>query len=119
MPKSPEDIYKIHFTPKAELLKDGVKFDQDKPRMDLIPPETVEALAAVLTYGAKKYEDRNWEKGMSWGRVYGALMRHLWAWWARRDKDPETGMSHLWHALCCVAFLVTYESRKIGKDDRP
>ena len=77
MQKSPEDIYKVHFTPRAELLKDGVKFDQDKPRMDLIPPETVEALAAVLTYGAKKYEDRNWEKGMSWGRVYGALMRHL------------------------------------------
>ncbi len=71
--------------------------------------------------------ERNWEKGMSWGRVYGALMRHLWAWWAGKratksflfdDTDVETERSHLWHAACCIAFLLTYEERKIGQDDR-
>lgn len=97
----------------------GVKFDEDKIRYDLVPPEAIEGLARVLTFGAKKYADRNWEKGMKWGRVFGALMRHSWAWWRGEDKDPETGYSHLEHALCCVAFLLTYEARKVGEDDRP
>jgi len=63
--------------------------------------------------------ERNWERGMGWGRVFGAAMRHLWAWWAGEDKDPETGLSHLAHALCCVMFLATYERRGVGHDDRP
>lgn len=109
-------------------LDEGQKFDGAKPRYELIPPEAVDALARVLTYGAAKYEARNWEKGMKWGRVFGAAMRHLWAWWggagqtrqnfAFGEIDPETGFSHLWHALCCIAFLVAYEARKIGDDDR-
>lgn len=101
-----------------EKLAEGYKADENKIRMDLIPPEAVEALATVLTFGAKKYADRNWEKGMKWSRPFGALMRHMWAWWKGEEKDPETGYSHLWHAMCCIAFLVTYEQRGIGTDDR-
>jgi hypothetical protein len=62
--------------------------------------------------------DRNWEHGMKWSRVYGALLRHLTAWWGGEDKDPETGRSHLWHVACCVTFLLTYEMRGAGEDDR-
>lgn len=98
---------------------EGRKDDDAKARMDLIPPELLFAVADILTYGAAKYGDRNWEKGMKWGRVFGALMRHLWAWWAREGVDPETGRSHLWHAACCLAFLIAYEERRIGDDDRP
>lgn len=96
------------------------KDDSDKVRMDLIPPEAMFALAENLTYGAKKYDDRNWETngGMKWGRLFGAAMRHLWAWWWRKGKDPETGQSHLWHAFSCIAFLITYEMRGYGEDDR-
>lgn len=97
---------------------EGNKDDSDKLRYDLIPPETLEALAWILTFGAKKYGDRNWEKGMKWGRPFAALMRHMWAWWGGYNLDPETGKSHLWHALACLAFLVTFEERGIGTDDR-
>ena len=96
----------------------AVKHDEGKPRYDLVPPEALDALSRVLTFGAAKYSSRNWEKGMDWGRVFGAMMRHAWAWWRGEHKDPETGYSHLWHVLCCAAFLVTYEQRRIGKDDR-
>lgn len=96
----------------------GVKHDQDKPRYDLIPPEIEEAIAQVLTFGANKYGDRNWEHGMDWGRVYAAMRRHTGAWWSGQDNDPETGMSHLHHAACCIAFLVAFEKRGIGYDDR-
>jgi hypothetical protein len=100
-------------------MSEGRKDDAAKVRMELLPPELLEATAIVLTFGAKKYEDRNWEKGMKWGRVFGALMRHLWAWWRGEGTDPETGYSHLWHAACCIAFLISYEARQIGEDDRP
>lgn len=97
----------------------GVKHDQGKPRYDLLPPELLEATAQVLTFGAAKYSSRNWEQGMHWGRPFAALMRHMWAWWRGEEADPETGMSHLWHASCCIAFLIAFEARKIGVDDRP
>jgi Domain of unknown function (DUF5664) len=66
-----------------------------------------------------KTGDRNWENGMSWGRVYAALQRHLVAWHSGQTIDEESGMPHLWHAGCCIAFLITYEKRQIGEDDRP
>lgn len=95
-----------------------VKNDALKARLDLIPPEVVVALGGVLTFGAEKYAARNWEIGMRWGRVFAACQRHLWAWWGGEGTDAETGFSHLAHALCCVAFLLTYEAREIGEDDR-
>lgn len=116
-------------TSPAALEGGGFKNDNGKTRLELLPPEFLFATATILGFGAVKYPYRNWEKGMSWGRVFGALMRHLWAWWggsqktktnfAFGDLDIETGCSHLWHASCCMAFLVTYEEREIGEDDRP
>jgi hypothetical protein len=96
----------------------GRKDDQNKIQPELIAPEIITALASVLAYGAKKYSPRNWEKGMAWSRPYGALMRHMWAWWSCADKDEETKMSHLWHAACCIMFLIAYDSRGVGTDDR-
>lgn len=97
----------------------GVKHDGEKPRFDLVPPELLFGVSDILTFGAAKYGDRNWEKGMKWSRVFAALMRHMWAWWGGERLDPETGKSHLWHAGCCIAFLIAYEQRSIGQDDRP
>lgn len=94
------------------------KHDSGKPRYDLIPPEGIEALAQVLTYGAGKYGPRNWESGMSWGKYFAACMRHLWAWWHGSGVDKESGLSHLAHAACCLMFLIAYEARGVGEDDR-
>lgn len=98
---------------------EGVKHDAEKLPYHLIPPELNAAVAAVLGYGAVKYAPRNWEKGMAWSRPAAALERHMAAWAVGEDTDAETGMPHLWHAACCVAFLIAYEARGIGEDDRP
>lgn len=98
---------------------EGVKFDQGKAPYHLLPPELLDGVAQVLAFGANKYSERNWEFGMAWSRPFGALMRHMWSWWRGESKDPETGMSHLWHAGCCIAFLMAYEQRNVGADDRP
>lgn len=103
----------------SEGSKEGVKFDTGKPRLDLIAPEFITGTADILAFGAQKYGERNWEKGMSWSRPFAALLRHMWAWWAGEDHDDETGKSHLWHAACCLMFLIAYEARKKGTDDRP
>jgi len=107
-------------TPKfnQDLSAGGVKHDIGKPRYELIAPEFLHGLAKILTFGAEKYDDRNWEKGMAWGRPFGALQRHLWAWWNGEEIDAETGKSHLHHAACCLMFLSAYEARNIGLDDR-
>ena len=95
------------------------KFDSGKPRFDLIPPEALYGIAAAFTYGVNKYkEERNWERGTSWGRWFGAAMRHLWSWWMGEESDPESGLHHLDHAACCVCVLLAYSKRSLGKDDR-
>jgi hypothetical protein len=108
-----EGVYMIEEITK---ISEGLKYDSDKLRMDLIPPEVIEQLATVLTYGAKKYSDRNWEKGIKYNRVYGALQRHLNRWMMGEDLDKESGLLHLSHALTCLSFLVTYEQRNFGKE---
>ena len=111
-------------------MKEGTKHDSGKVRIELMPPEFIFAVSDVLTFGAKKYGDRNWEIGIKYSRVFGAMMRHLWAWYGGKaptstnfvfgDLDPETEMSHLWHAACCVMMLVTFEDRRMtAYDDRP
>src|SRR3990170_2880042 len=98
-----------------EKAQDGPrKFDQGKVRWDLMPWEALEAVARVITAGAAKYGERNWEGGYAWGRLFGAAMRHLSKWWLGEDRDPETGESHLAHAACCVLFLLTFWTRKVG-----
>jgi hypothetical protein len=97
----------------------GIKHDTNKSmRPELITSEFIEELSKVLAYGAHKYSDRNWEKGMKWSRPFGALLRHIWSWWKGETNDPETGFSHMAHAACNVMFLLTYEKRRVGEDDR-
>lgn len=100
-------------------MTEGKKFDQDKLPWHLMPPDAVEQIVAVLEFGARKYGDRNWEQGMAWSRPFSALMRHMWAWWRGENTDPETGLSHLAHAGCCILFLLAYEKRSVGVDNRP
>ena len=85
----------------------GRKFDSDKLRYDLIPPVIDEELAKILTYGAKKYGENNWQSLENFNnRYYAALRRHIEAWRNGEDIDEESGEHHLSHALTNIAFLV-------------
>ena len=100
-------------------MSDFTKHDQEKIRLELIPPSLLKAIGTILTFGAKKYDDDNWRKCEKWSRYYGALMRHLNAWWDGEDLDSESGHSHLWHAACCLAFLIEFQEKGLSTDDRP
>jgi len=96
----------------------AIKHDQDKPRMELLSPAWIEGVARVMAFGAKKYEDHNWRKGFKSSRVLGAALRHVFAYLGGEDLDPETGLSHLLHASCCLQFAYETQLVKPELDDR-
>jgi len=96
----------------------GTKYDGGKVRMDLLPSEALFRIAEVLTFGAAKYDSHNWRKGFKWSRTYAAAQRHLAAWNEGEDVDPESNISHLAHAACCLMFLLDFEKTKKELDDR-
>lgn len=98
---------------------DHLKKDYGKSRLDLIPPEPLLELGNLYAFGAVKYADRGWEEGMSWGRIFGAMMRHGWKWMRGEDIDPETGIHHMIAVAWNAFALYTYSVRNLGKDDRP
>lgn len=100
-------------------MSEGRKYDDTKGDMPaLIAPEFTEGIGKVLCYGAKKYAPGNWAKGMKYSRVMNALERHYIAWKKGEKHDPETGLSHLYHMACNLMFLVAYDERGTGVDDR-
>jgi len=96
----------------------GVKFDQGKAPISMIPKQYIEGTAQVLSFGAKKYSRDNWRLGMKWTRLIDAAMRHTLAFNEGEDIDPESGLHHLYHASCCLSFLTEYQSKSLGEDDR-
>lgn len=98
---------------------EGIKHDQEKDPWQLVPWDAVRCITKILAFGSRKYQPRNWENGMNWDRLFRAAIEHLTSWFQTGKPDPETGYSHLWHAGCCVLFLIAYELRGIGNDNRP
>lgn len=100
------------------MLMEAKKNDTGRLRFDLFPVRPLESVAEVFTIGAKKYEDRNWEKGLKWGRVFAALMRHAWKWWRGEQLDAEDGQHHLASVVWCALVLMEYERTHPELDDR-
>ena len=82
----------------------GVKYDEGKLQLNLIPPETIEGLGRVLTYGANKYCENGWQ-GVEQERYVAALLRHFTAWRKGEERDEESGLLHLEHMLANIAFI--------------
>lgn len=106
---SPQDIPSI-----------AVKFDSGKVRTHLFPVRAYLTTCQVFDYGAKKYDVGNWKRGNSfeYSRLIDALERHIKAFQLGQDNDPDTGMPHLAHAMCCLAMLLECTLTKTGTDDR-
>lgn len=86
-------------------------------RFSLIPAEFLWALAEHYGIGAKKYDDRNWERGYKWSLSQDAHDRHFNQWLRGEDKDQETGTNHLIAAAWHLVALYIYQLRGLGTDD--
>lgn len=96
--------------------REGRKADSGKRRFSLLPWKALGVVVDVLEFGARKYAVDNWKHVPDAERRYfDAALRHLQAWWTAKQlgeeaTDPETGISHLGHAACCVLFLLGFEA---------
>ena len=88
----------------------GRKFDSEKPKMYLLPPKATVEVAKVLTFGAAKYDEENWRKLEDAQKRYsGGALRHIFSHLDGELEDPETNLSHLAHAICCLMFKLELE----------
>lgn len=106
-----DTLYEEQLKTYQEKVKEGVKYDKEKPDYSLIPPSALEAMVKVLTFGAEKYDRHNWKKLDNLeDRYFAAAQRHLWAVMRGETHDPESGEHHYAHALCCIMYLLEFYS---------
>ena len=92
-------------------MNQDVKADQGKPRPTLVPVSLIKAVTAIMEYGCKKYHDpENWRK-VEPQRYRDALYRHWLAYLGGEETDKESGLPHLWHLACNVAFLIEFQEK--------
>ena len=90
----------------------GMKFDDGKPMWRLLPFRELREVVDTLTFGVKKYAVDNWKKVTPPERYIDAAFRHFTSWIEGEKIDPETGKSHLAHAVCNLLFLMWFDNEK-------
>lgn len=75
-----------------------------KGRYDLLSPVFLKRLAVHYENGARKYGDRNWEKGQPVLRFFDSAVRHLYS-WLEGDRSED----HLAAAAWNVAGMIHVE----------
>lgn len=99
---------------------EATKFDEGKTDMTMVEPEFIEGVASVMMFGQKKYTRNNWKSGsgLAVSRLLASLLRHIFAFIKGEDLDPESGLSHLYHASCNIMFIMYFLKHKPSNDDR-
>jgi hypothetical protein len=96
-------------------MSEGKKYDTGKLRYDLLPMASVDEVVDVLTFGAGKYGDNNWQMvDSAKQRYFAAAMRHLSDWRQGRTIDAESGKRTLAHVMCCLLFLNELDRQGVG-----
>lgn len=75
-------------------------------------------VGAVLDFGAKKYTAHNWRTGGSWTSCLNSAIRHLVKMVEGAVIDDESGLPETGHLGCNLAFLLEFQLRGSGTDDR-
>lgn len=96
----------------------GNRFNEGKAKLNLIPPEFINDLGKVFTYGAEKYGEDNYTKGLPYSNCAASAMRHLNAFMRGEDNDKESGYSHLLHVTSNMAMLYYQTLNMPNCDDR-
>lgn len=88
------------------------KADAGKLKLTLVPRGIIRAVARIRMYGNEKYHDpENW-RTVEIERYRDAAFRHFLSYLDDpQGVDEESGLPHLWHLACNVAFLVEMEGR--------
>ena len=86
------------------------KADSGKVQLTLVPRRIIWDIARVRMYGNQKYGDPDNWKQVEPERYRDAMMRHMLAYLDNPDGvDEESGIKHLHHLACNIAFLCEME----------
>lgn len=86
------------------------KADAGKLQLTLVPTAAIRAVARIRMYGNEKYGDPDNWKQVEPERYRDAAFRHFLAYLDDPgSKDEESGLPHLWHLACNIAFLCEME----------
>ena len=96
----------------------GDRFNTGKLKWSLVSWKALAPMVRVLMFGAEKYDDHNWKKGLKYTEVTESLQRHLNAFIEGEENDPESKLSHVGHILCNAMFLSYMSIYKKDMDDR-
>lgn len=103
------------------VLDQSVKADAGKPKLSLVPPQIIRDIAVIREYGNNKYPEGgkdNW-KSVEPERYRDALFRHLLLYLEDPyGVDEESGLKHLAHVACNVAFLCELEKDIYTKGEK-
>lgn len=91
----------------------NAKADAGKPKLTLVPQKILYDIAEVREYGTKKYHDPDNWKSVEVQRYRDAAFRHFLAYLKEPNGvDKESGISHLKHLACNIAFLCELEDKE-------
>lgn len=96
----------------------ALKHDDNKPDLALLPYPALVEMSQAFMYGERKYARHNYRHGFETHRLIGAALRHIYKWENGEDLDPESGVSHLGHALASIAMLITNIAEDAATDTR-
>lgn len=90
-----------------------IKADANKPKISLVPLQILTDVARVREFALKKYKSANSWKNVEIERYRDAMLRHMIAYIENpKGVDSESGLPHLSHLACNVAFLCEMEKEK-------
>jgi hypothetical protein len=69
-------------------------------------------------FGARKYSRDNWKNGFKVTRSCAAALRHIFQFLSGETLDPESGLSHLGHAVASLEHAIYDMNHRPENDDR-
>lgn len=117
-PMTNEELEDYLFNSGKTTMTGGKKFDDKKPKMELLPFDALEEVARVLEAGEIKYDAGNWQNGLEMRRLLGAAIRHIGQFNAGIDRDEETSTLHIANAACNLLFAIWMYNNRPDLDNR-
>ena len=121
-PRGLTDYQRVQILKEVKLKDGGTRIQYDsgcvrendtgRGAYELIGLEGLKRISRIYELGAKKYSERNWEKGGLWSRNLRSALRHMVQW-----MEGDSGEDHLamacWNLFAIMEYEKTY---KAGND---
>lgn len=95
----------------------AMRFNEGKPKWNLVHYKSLEPMVRVLEFGALKYAPRNWQKPMPLEEILNSMQRHLAALMDGEEFDKESKIHHMGHIMCNAMFY-NYHYNKLKENSK-